>query len=77
MALVFGAAGAGQAFSYSPDLTKAIHSTSNVTQLLDHKSAFDLSRETGYHVDTLKEGRIEFKDVYFSYASRYFSALAH
>jgi ATP-binding cassette, subfamily B (MDR/TAP), member 1 len=70
MALVFGAAGVGQAFSYSPDIAMARFSTVNVTRLLEHKPDIDVSSETGHRIDTFKQGNIQFKDVYFSYPSR-------
>ena len=74
--MVFGAQGAGQFFSFSPDITKAKSATVNVTRLLEHEPDIDIWSEAGRSVKQLEHGHIEFKNVYFTYPSRYaFSVL--
>jgi ATP-binding cassette subfamily B (MDR/TAP) protein 1 len=69
MAIIFGAQGAGQFFSFSPDITKAISATLNVTRLLDHKPDIDVRSKAGKLLQP--QGHIEFKNVYFSYPTRF------
>lgn len=71
MAVVFGAQGAGQFFSFSPDITKAISATVNVTRLLEHEPDIDVSSKEGKSVDRLESGHIEFRNVHFTYPTRY------
>ena len=71
MAVVFGAQGAGQFFSFAPDITKATSATVNVTRLLEHVPDIDVWSKEGKSVDQLEAGRIEFKNVTFSYPTRY------
>ena len=70
MAVIFGAQGAGQAFAFAPDITKAKSATVEVTQLLEHQPDIDAWSEKGQHVERLHEGRIEFNHIHFSYPSR-------
>jgi ATP-binding cassette, subfamily B (MDR/TAP), member 1 len=71
MAIVFGAQGAGQFFSFSPDITKATSATLSVTRLLEHQPDIDVWSNEGKSVQQLEGGHIEFKNVYFSYPTRY------
>jgi ATP-binding cassette subfamily B (MDR/TAP) protein 1 len=75
MAVVFGAQGAGQFFSFAPDITKATSATLHVTRLLEHTPDIDVWSKQGQPVEHLEEGRIEFKNVYFTYPTRYFLVL--
>jgi ATP-binding cassette subfamily B (MDR/TAP) protein 1 len=72
MAVVFGAQGAGQFFSFAPDITKATSATVNVTRLLEHVPEIDVWSKEGKSVEQLEGGHIEFKNVTFSYPTRYF-----
>jgi ATP-binding cassette, subfamily B (MDR/TAP), member 1 len=71
MAVVFGAQGAGQFFSFAPDATKAMSATINVTRLLEHEPEIDVWSKDGKSVEQLESGHIEFKNVHFSYPTRY------
>jgi ATP-binding cassette subfamily B (MDR/TAP) protein 1 len=71
MTVTFSAQGGGQVFSFAPDVTKATSATANVTRLLDHVPDIDISSPEGKAVDHLEAGHIVFKDVYFSYPTRY------
>jgi ATP-binding cassette, subfamily B (MDR/TAP), member 1 len=71
MAVVFGAQGAGQFFSFSPDITKAISATVNVTRLLEHEPDIDVWSKDGKAVEHLESGHIEFRNVQFAYPTRY------
>lgn len=71
MTVTFGAQGAGQFFSLSPDLTKATLATANVTRLLDHEPDIDIWSQEGKRIDQLESGNIEFRNVYFAYPSRF------
>ena len=71
MSVVFGAQGAGQFFSFSPDISKAISAIINVTQLLEHEPEIDVWSKDGKSVEQLESGHIEFKNVHFSYPTRY------
>lgn len=71
MAVVFGAQGAGQFFSFAPDVTKATSATINVTRLLEHEPDIDVWSKDGKSVEQLESGHIEFKNVHFSYPTRY------
>jgi len=71
MTVTFSAQGGGQVFSFAPDVTKATSATANVTRLLDHVPDIDISSPEGKAVDHLEDGHIVFKDVYFSYPTRY------
>jgi ATP-binding cassette, subfamily B (MDR/TAP), member 1 len=66
-----GAQGAGQFFSFSPDITKATSATLNVTRLLGRKPDIDVWDQEGKQVEQLESGRIEFKNVHFTYPTRY------
>lgn len=70
MTVTFGAQGAGQFFSFSPDLTKAISAATNVTRLLEHEPDIDVLSGEGKPVEQLEAGRIEFRNVHFSYPTR-------
>jgi len=70
MTITFGAQGAGQFFSFAPDITKAISATTNVTRLLEHVPDIDVWSPKGTQIDQLEEGRIEFRNVHFSYPTR-------
>lgn len=72
MSIVFGAQGAGQFFSFAPDITKATSATINVTRLLEHVPDIDIWSKEGKAVEQLEGGHIEFKNVHFSYPTRYF-----
>ena len=71
MAVVFGAQGAGQFFSFAPDVTKATSATLNVTRLLEREPEIDVWSKDGKSVEQLESGHIEFKNVHFSYPTRY------
>jgi ATP-binding cassette, subfamily B (MDR/TAP), member 1 len=71
MAVVFGAQGAGQFFSFSPDITKATSATAHVTRLLEHQPDIDVWSDEGQKVERLEGGHIEFRNVHFTYPTRY------
>jgi ATP-binding cassette, subfamily B (MDR/TAP), member 1 len=77
MAITFAAQGAGQFFSFAPDITKATSATLNVTRLLEHKPDIDVWSNEGKSVEHLERGQIEFKGVHFTYPSRSFSNYCH
>ena len=70
MAVVFGAQGAGQFFSFAPDITKAVSATTTVTRLLEHTPDIDVWNNEGKSVDRLESGHIEFRNVHFTYPTR-------
>ena len=72
MAIVFGAQGAGQSFSFAPDMSQARSATIDVTRLLEHEPDIDVWSKRGRRLDSPLKGRIEFKDVYFCYPSRFY-----
>ena len=72
MVVVLGFAGAGQAFSFAPDISQAKAATADVTRLLNHKPDIDIWSNKGYYPATLKTGQIEFRCVYFRCPSRSF-----
>lgn len=71
MTITFGAQGAGQFFSFAPDMTKATSATANVARLLEHEPDIDERSQEGKQVDQLERGSIEFQNVCFSYPSRF------
>jgi len=71
MAVTFAAQGAGQFFSFAPDITKAISATLNVTRILNHKPDIDVWVSDGKRIDHLESGRIQFRNVHFTYPTRY------
>ena len=71
MAILMGAQGAGQAFSFAPDMTKAKSATVEVSRLLDHKPEIDIWKDDGHHVDVLPEGNIRLQEISFTYPSRF------
>jgi ATP-binding cassette, subfamily B (MDR/TAP), member 1 len=77
MAVVFGAQGAGQMFSFAPDVTKATSATINVTRLLEHEPEIDVWSKDGKSVEQLESGHIEFRNVHFSYPTRYAHKFAY
>jgi ATP-binding cassette subfamily B (MDR/TAP) protein 1 len=70
MSVTFAAQGAGQFFSFTPDITKAISATLHVTRLLEHTPDIDVWSTHGVKVDQLESGHIEFKNVSFAYPTR-------
>jgi len=73
MAILMGAQGAGQSFSFAPDMTKAKSATVEVSRLLDHQPDIDIWNDDGYPVNVLQESDIQFQDVSFTYPSRFVS----
>lgn len=71
MAVTFAAQGAGQFFSFAPDITKAVSATLNVTRLLNHKPDIDVWGSDGKRIDHLESGHIQFKNVHFTYPTRF------
>ena len=71
MTVTFGAQGAGQFLSFAPDASKAKSATENVIRLLEHEPDIDVWNKDGKAVDKLESGCIEFRNVYFSYPTRY------
>jgi len=70
MAVTFAAQGAGQFFSFAPDITKAVSATINVIRLLNHIPDIDVWSPAGKTNQVT--GHIEFNNVHFSYPTRYF-----
>ena len=71
MAVILGVSGAGQSFSFAPDITQAKSAALDVARLLDHTPEIDVWSDKGIKVDSLQHGQIEFRNVYFRYPSRY------
>jgi ATP-binding cassette, subfamily B (MDR/TAP), member 1 len=69
--VIFGAQGVGQFFSFAPDITKATSATVNVTRLLEHQPDIDVWSKDGKSLEQVESGRIEFKNVHFTYPTRY------
>lgn len=76
LAVMFGAQGTGQFFSFAPDISKATSATVNVTRLLEHEPDIDVWSKEGKAVGQLEFGRIEFRNVRFSYPIRYVGRLS-
>lgn len=70
MSITFAAQGAGQFFSFAPDITKATSATLNVTRLLEHVPDIDIWSSEGKQVDQLESGHIQFRNVHFTYPTR-------
>lgn len=62
--------GAGIAMSNVPSVQKAKNSAINIFSIIDEKSTLDVREHSGKGIKTISEGKIEFKDVTFSYPSR-------
>jgi ATP-binding cassette, subfamily B (MDR/TAP), member 1 len=67
--IIFSAQSAGALFSFAPDMAKSRHAAQQLKNLCDRVPEIDTWSEEGKSVDTMK-GRVEFKDVHFSYPSR-------
>ena len=76
LAIMLGAQGAGQFFSFAPDISKAISATVNVTRLLEHEPDIDVWSKDGKALGQLEAGHIEFRNVHFSYPTRYVDRLS-
>ena len=70
MSITFAAQGAGQFFSFAPDITKATSATLKVTRLLDHIPDIDIWSAEGKKIDQLENGHIQFRNVHFTYPTR-------
>ncbi|OLL23381.1 Leptomycin B resistance protein pmd1, partial [Neolecta irregularis DAH-3] len=68
VAIVFGGQGAGQIFSFSPDITKANTAASNIFRLLDSQSV--IGANGGGKRSFMNNGTITFNNVYFRYPTR-------
>ncbi|OLL23431.1 Leptomycin B resistance protein pmd1, partial [Neolecta irregularis DAH-3] len=68
VSVVFGSQSAGQLFSFSPDIGKAITSASNIFRLLDSQSV--IGAGGGDKRSFLKSGTITFNKVHFQYPTR-------
>lgn len=66
--LFMAAFGCGMHISNAPDVEKAKDSASKIFEIIDEKSKIDVRDTTG--IEKIKEGKIEFKGVNFSYPSR-------
>lgn len=62
--------GAGIAMSNVPSVQKAKSSAMNIFNIIDEKSTLDVRELSSKGIKTISEGKIEFKDVNFSYPSR-------
>lgn len=62
--------GAGIALSNMPSVQKAKHSAQNIFGIIDETSTLDVRMTSGKGIKTIESGKIEFKDVTFSYPSR-------
>ena len=75
-ALTMGAMGAGQASAFATDISKATSARRSIFQIIDHTSCVDsMAQEEKLQNDpkTNKynlEGKIDFRDVHFSYPAR-------
>ena len=69
--MVLGVAGAGQAFSFAPDITQARAAAVDVTRLLEHIPEIDVWSKLGKSAESIQNGHIQVKNVYFRYPSRF------
>ena len=53
---MFGTQGAGQFFSYAPDILKAMSATMRITRLLEHPPDIDVSSKEGKPIKQLGSG---------------------
>lgn len=65
-AVVFSAQSAGTAFSFSPDISKAVQAAGQLKKLFDRVPDIDVWSSKGKALNNV-EGSLEFKDVYFRY----------
>ena len=65
-AIVFSAQSAGTAFSFSPDISKAVQAAGQLKKLFDRVPDIDVWSSKGKVLENV-EGSLEFKDVYFRY----------
>jgi len=68
ISIVFGAQGAGEIFSFAPDVTKAQTASANIFRLLDGKSVIGTGGEDKRLF--LKSESITFNNVHFRYPNR-------
>lgn len=72
-ALLFSAQASGQICSLAPEFTRAKTAASNVFKLHDQKPTIDRGGDGNYspvHAHTEIQGKVEFRDVRFTYKSR-------
>lgn len=76
LTVMFEAQGTGHFFSFAPDISKATSATVNVTRLLEHKPDIDVWSKDGKVVGQLECDHIEFRNICFSYPTRYVDRLS-
>ncbi|KAK4210841.1 P-loop containing nucleoside triphosphate hydrolase protein [Rhypophila decipiens] len=70
-AIIFGAEAAGTLFSLTPDMAKATSAANELKDLLDKRPSIDTWSKEGLHADSSTvQGKMELKDVHFSYSTR-------
>ncbi|CAE7361167.1 ABCB1, partial [Symbiodinium sp. KB8] len=67
--VVFGVMSVSSIVQYIPDSASGHHAAVEVFRLIDQVSKIDATRPTG-HIESIGDGNIEFKDVYFWYPHR-------
>lgn len=68
-AIIFSAQSAGSLFSFAPDMAKSRHAAQQLKNLCDRIPLIDSWSEKGEKVDKI-QGKVELRDVHFSYPSR-------
>lgn len=66
---MFGTQNAGGVFAFAPEIANAKEAARSLKVQLDTQPCIDIWSMEGKKADKVR-GRIEFKDVYFSYPSR-------
>jgi hypothetical protein len=66
-----GANFAGQVIGFAGDIMKAKLGAISVTRLSARKSRIDSSSPDGQRINSLESGHIEFRNVHFTYPTRY------
>ncbi|CAE7732669.1 ABCB1 [Symbiodinium pilosum] len=67
--IVFGVMAVSSIVQYIPDTASGYHAAGEVFRLIDQVSKIDATQPTG-HIESLGDGSLEFKDVYFWYPHR-------
>ena len=67
--VVFGVMSVSSIVQYIPDSASGHHAAMEVFRLIDQVSKIDATEPTG-HIESIGDGSIEFKDVYFRYPHR-------
>ena len=67
--IIYSAQSAGSLFSFAPDMAKSRQAAQQLKSLCDREPIIDSWSESGEKLEGM-EGKVEFRDVHFSYPSR-------